>query len=142
MFVDLRSIVYSIHEQVHDRNNLAKKYFDIFSGDFYNTSEYKELPECVKNDIIKVPDDEWETAAEEFLRIYFNKKNLIRFKERFNINDSAMVNFWQEMTKLNLDREWRRFYAEFLFEKAEKWCWENNIHYTDDFHPHEEVFAL
>lgn len=142
MFVDLKIIVEYIHYQLHDYANSEKKYLDTYSGEFYNESEYELLPESVIADIIQIPSDDWQTAAESFIETYFNKKKALRFKESFCIKNSDINDFWYEMGKYNLNREWRRIYAEFLFEKAKNWCLENNIHYTDNYHPHEKLFAL
>ena len=142
MFVKLFEIVENMHHQVNSFDNSKNRYLDTYSGEFYDEEEYEALPECVKSDIIQIPKSDWRTAAEDFLEVYFNTKRRLQFKEKFSVKDSDFGSFWSEMARNRLDWEWRRFYADFIFEKAKKWCKENGIHYTDNFHPYEKKFAL
>ena len=135
MFVELFDIVYNINSKKRDI------FFDPFNGEFYYDDEFESLPECVKKDVIPLPDNEWRTAAKQFLDLYLHKKYQERFNQSFSLSKIGFNDFWSEMEKYNLIWEWREYYANFLFEKAEKWCLENNIPYTEKKVPRGDFFA-
>ena len=116
-------------------------FFDPYKCEFYYDMDYKLLPENVKKEMILLPDNEWRRAANDFVESFIHKKYRQRIKDNLYLQEFGFDSFWSEMEKYNMIWEWRSYYADFLFKKAEKWCLENNIHFTTKKNSPGDFFA-